>query len=63
MANAFEQALQKAIGGYLADRLIVTMNAENEPEVCMFVLNADNQLLRVSYGPEGGDQVSDGPTG
>ena len=53
MANAFDQALQKATGGYPADRLIVTKNEENEPEVSMFVLDADNQLLRVSYGPEG----------
>jgi hypothetical protein len=52
MANAFDQALQKATGGYPADRLIVTKNAENEPEVSMFVLDADNQLLRVWYGPE-----------
>jgi len=53
MANAFDQALQKATGGYPADRLIVTKNVDNEPEVCMFVLDADNQLLRVSYGPKG----------
>jgi len=53
MANAFDQALQKATGGYPADRLIVTKNEENEPDVSMFVLDADNQLLKVSYGPEG----------
>ena len=45
MANAFDEALQKATGGYPADRLIVTKNEENEPEVSMFVLDADNQLL------------------
>lgn len=64
MANAFDQALQKATGGYPVDRLIVTKNEDNEPEVSMFVLDADNQLLRVSYGPEGeirfkADQLGD----
>ena len=53
MAKAFDQALQKATGGYPADRLIVSKNVDNNPEVCMFVLDADNQLLRVSYGPKG----------
>lgn len=53
MAKTFDQALQRATGGYPADRLIVTKNEENEPDVSMFVLDADNQLLKVSYGPEG----------
>ncbi|MCW0983757.1 hypothetical protein SAMN05880590_1151 [Rhizobium sp. RU35A] len=54
MTNAFDQALQKATGGYPVDTLIVTKNEDGEPEVSMFVLDADNQLLHVSYDPEGG---------
>jgi hypothetical protein len=64
MTNAFDQALQKATGGYPVDTLIVTKNEDGEPEVSMFVLDADNQLLKVSYDPEGGiifkiDQLDD----
>lgn len=54
MTNAFDQALQKATGGYPVDTLIVTKNEDGEPEVSMFVLDADNQLLHVSYDPKGG---------
>ncbi len=64
MTNAFDQALQKATGGYAVDTLIVTKNEDGEPEVSMVVLDADNQLLKVSYDPEGGiifkiDQLDD----
>ncbi|NTE84903.1 hypothetical protein G6M12_25445 [Agrobacterium tumefaciens] len=54
MTNAFDQALQKATGGYQVDTLIVTRNEDGEPEVSMFVLDGDNQLLQVAYDPEGG---------
>ncbi|MBA3039351.1 hypothetical protein FVA81_00385 (plasmid) [Rhizobium sp. WL3] len=64
MTNAFDRALQKATGGYPVDTMIVTKNVDGEPEVSMFVLDADNQLLHVSYDPEGGimfkiDQLDD----
>jgi hypothetical protein len=54
MTNAFDQALQKATGGYPVDTLLVTKNEDGEPEVSMFVIDSDNQLLHVSYDPEGG---------